>query len=389
MLSSRKPYVVALLAATASLLTLDGAASAFAAPAIELTRGTAEPVESIATQLGAVVSNGGNDSFKLHVKPTGGEGCGANAQADHGEGVLNEFVTSETSPIHFSRNWTFRAAGTYKVCAWVTTGSEEVQAFAEAAVTVRPPHLALSISVPARLTPQQTFQVVTTAQSETERQVWEYVMPNTSAGCPANADAASRSSGENEILGYWSVTGGPFAETKNQSLSSPGAYLFCAYFEYPNKESTPELSASAQTSVVPPPPPCLVPRVHVGESLASVERSMLAASCSVGKIQYLASSRVGRGSVLALSPGSGTQLGAGAAVTIIVSAGRPCVVPAVKAGSNVHHVEHLLAAADCRAVVVHARSRHVPRGRVLGLGSRARSRLFPLTKGRIVVSAGR
>jgi hypothetical protein len=76
-------------------------------------------------------------------------------------------------------------------------------------------------------------------------------------------------------------------------------------------------------------------------------------------------------------------------VDIIVSAGRACVVPFVRSGSTVGHAKHLLAAADCGAVIVHARSRRVRRGRVVGLGSHAHSHLFPLTRVRIVVSTGR
>ena len=41
------------------LVAIGSTASASAAPTIELTRGTVEPVESITTQLGAVVTNGG------------------------------------------------------------------------------------------------------------------------------------------------------------------------------------------------------------------------------------------------------------------------------------------------------------------------------------------
>jgi beta-lactam-binding protein with PASTA domain len=132
-----------------------------------------------------------------------------------------------------------------------------------------------------------------------------------------------------------------------------------------------------------------VPGFRFGASLASVEQGIVAASCSVGKVAYSASSSVGRGGVLALSPGTGTKLGTGAAVSIIVSVGRECVVPSVRPGATVGHVKHLLAAADCGAVIVHAHSRHVRRGRVIGLGSRAHSRLFPLSKVRVVVSAGR
>lgn len=387
---SRQFLVVCCLGVT-MLAAMILASSALAAPTLELTRGSVEPVESIATQLGAVVNNGGNSYFTLHVEPTGGAGCGANPRADSGEGVLStESITSETNPVKESRNWTFQAAGGYRVCAWVTKDSsdEEVQAFAEATFVVRAPHLALAISIPPTVLPSQTFQIMTTATAETERQVWEFVMPNTGA-CPANADAAGRASGSLEILGYWNVIGGPLTETKNQYLTTPGNYLACAYFQYPNREATPELSASAQMSVVPPPPPCVVPTFHRGAKLASVEQSVRAASCSVGKVRYTASRSVGRGGVIALSLATGTKLANGAPVNIVVSAGRPCVVPVVRSGSSLGRAKRLLAAGNCRSVIVHTHSRRVHRGRVVRLGSRAHSRLFPLTRVPVVVSTGR
>jgi hypothetical protein len=362
---------------------------AYAAPTIELTRGSAEPVESITTQLGAVVSNGGNDQFWMHVKPTGGEGCAANPEADAGESVIRNFITSEANPVTVTQNWAFRLAGNYRVCAWVTGGShEETQAAAEATFGVRPPHLALSISAPATAGLNQTFQVLTTAQAETEREVREYVLPNTGDGCPANAAAAGNASGESEVLS-WNVTGGPFTESRNESLNAYGIYLFCAYFQYPSTESPPELAASAQTAVIPPPPPCVVPSFTFGSSLASVEGRLRAASCSIGAIHYAASTSIRRGGVIGLKPRPGTTLATGAPVAIDVSAGRPCDVPSVRAGANAKHVEHSLSAADCGFVVVHARSRRVRRGAVIGLGSRARSHLFPLTRVRVVVSSGR
>jgi hypothetical protein len=372
-------------------LAFSSAATATAAPALELTRGAAEPVESITTQLGATVSNGGNDFLFVHLKPVGGEACGANVPADHGEEVVNESISSATSPVALSHNWTFRNAGSYRICAWVATSynGEGVVAFAESTMAVRAPHLALAISVPAQVAPDQTFQVLTTAQAETERQAWEYAIPNTGDGCPANAKAAENAPGANEIFGYWAVTGGPLTETRDYSLSLRGSYLFCAYFQYPGTESAPELTASAETTVVTPPPPCVVPGVHIGGSLASIKRSIRAASCSVGKISSAPSASVGRGGVLGLSPGPGAKRSAGAAVSIIISAGRPCVVPSVRTGSTLAHVERQLAAADCTATVIQVRSRHVRRGDVVNLSMRAHARLFPRSKVGILISTGR
>ncbi len=379
----------------ALIASLALASTALAAPTLELTRGSVEPAESIATQLGAVVNNGGSSYFTLHLKPAGGAGCGTNPRADSGATIVisTEFISNEINPVNETRNWTFESAGGYKVCAWVTKdfNGEEVQAFAEASFVVRTPHLALSIGVPPTVLPSQTFQITTTAQTETARQVWEYLMPNT-GGCPANANAAARSAGSLGILSYWNVIGGPLTETKNQSLEKPGSYLICAYFQYPNQEAAPELSASAQLSVVPPPPPpppCVVPSFHRGAKLAVVEQSVRAASCAVGKVHYTPSTSVGRGGVISLGAVAGAKLANGAPVNIVVSAGRPCVVPSVRPGSSVGHVERLLAAGNCGAVIVHAHSRHVRRGRVVRLGSRARSHLYPLSRVPIVVSKGR
>ena len=388
----RKLLLLTACSMAASILVAPGStALASPAPTIELTRGTAEPVESITTQLGAIVGNAGEDYLTIHLKPVGGEACGTNVPADHGEGVVSEFLSTNSNPITISHNWTFQTAGTYRICAWVTTGSagEDVVAHAEGTITVRIPHLSLSLSVPPSVSPNQTFQVVTTAQTETERQAWEYVMPNTGVGCPANANAAERASGVSTVLYNWAVTGGPFTETKNYSLSSPGSYLFCAYFEYPGRESVPELTANATMTVVEPPPPCVVPKLASGTGLASVEQTIRAADCTVGKIISVASTKVARGGVLSLNPVSGTKLSAGAAVSIVESAGRPCVVPAVKSDSTLAHVEHQLAAADCTATISHLHSRHVRRGRVIGLASRPHTRLSPRAKVRVLVSAGR
>ena len=191
MFSLRKPSIVALVAAASVVLALSCTASALANPTIELTRGTAEPVESIATQLGAVVTNGGGYDLFMHVKPMGGAGCGANPEADSGESVFAyENLTKETNPVALSRNWTFRSAGNYRVCAWVTNSPSESAAFAETTLQVRRPHLALSVTAPPTVAENQAFEVVTTAQAETERPVYEYVLRNTgSAMCSARTSS--------------------------------------------------------------------------------------------------------------------------------------------------------------------------------------------------------
>lgn len=384
-----RPLIAASSVIVAVALALTCAANAFAAPMLELTLGSAEPAESITTQLGAVIHGGNKDYLVIHLLPAGGEECGANPAADHGkdvtEGLISNEVFLEGDPASFSTNWTFTLAGNYKMCGWVSDAHGDVLVAAETTFHARQPHLALSIASPPIVAPNQSFQIVTTAQAETRRSVWEYELPNTGDGCPANAGAAAAAPEARTVLDSWEVTGGPFAETRNEAIKSPGVYLLCAYFEYPSKESPPELSASATTTVT---PPCVVPRFAIGAPLKTVEAGVRAAGCTVGPLKYSASNTVHRGDVLALSPKPSSILAPNGLVAIYVSAGRPCVVPSVHAGESTNRVEHMLTSADCRFVVVRKHTHRVRRGEVIGLGSRSNSKLFPLTQVRVIVSTG-
>jgi hypothetical protein len=243
--------------------------------------------------------------------------------------------------------------------------------------TVRAPHLALSVSAPATVLSEQTFQVLTTAQAEAERPVSEYLLPNTSRGCAANAAAAGSESGEIGVYWplhgtAWPVIGGPFTESINETLRSPGQYLVCAYVEYPTSQSPPEITANTLITVLAPPPPCVVPTLSAAVKLATAERALTAAGCTVGKITNTASRRIRSGYVSALSPAPGTHLPSGAAVTITISTGPPCVVPHISAGGSLRKVERHIRLAHCAVGKIRSvRSSHQARGRVLRLGARA------------------
>jgi len=311
-----------------ALLSLCAVSAAAAAPRLELTVGS-EPVESVATQFGGVVSGATKgDGLWVTIQPAGGERCAANPITDHGNNVIEAYLT-ETGPFTASHNYTFQTAGSYILCGWVTgtEGYEHAVAAAEKPVTVRQPHLTLSVYAPAGVSPGQTFQITTTAQTETTRAVWEYLLPSTGDGCAANAQAASEAAGVMELIGYWNVIGGPSIETKNETLTAPGIYEVCAYIEYPGRESPPEATAVTQMEVVPPPPqappppPCVVPVVKRRSTLARVERQLTAAHCTLA-IRHLHSRRVPRGRVIGLTLRAHTRLAPNARVTVLVSSGR-------------------------------------------------------------------
>jgi hypothetical protein len=284
-------------------------------------------------------------------------------------------------PFSRSVNHTFENAGSYLLCGWLNDDAQAgdpVVATARLIVTVRPPHLALSVSAPASVAVGQTFQVVTTAQAEVERTVEVFVLPNTGRGCPANASAAGGTSGVLNVdfpAHYsedWSVDGGPFSETTNESLNGAGQYLVCAYVQYQSDQSSPEITASALITAVAPPPPCVVPTYSSSVTKQKLaEQAIRASGCALGAVRHIASRTVRAGYVIGLSAPAGKHLPPATAVAITVSTGPPCVVPRVAAGTALGTVERRLSANHCAVGRISSqRSTRYRRGRVLRLGAR-------------------
>lgn len=376
---SRSLLVAVGIAGTISVSAV-GASSAAAEPSLTLTT-AADPAESITTQIIAKgTSNNNNTRLTITLKATGGQGCAANPAADSGSSLI-EPPSVEEAIFSRSFNHEFTSAGTYLLCGWLNdaaqTGSPVV-ATASLTFAVRPPHLALAISAPATVAVGQTFQVVTTAQAEVRRSVNAYVLPDTGRGCPANASAASTTSGES-ILDFpaqgfssaWALVGGPFSESVNESFRSAGQYLICGYIQYPSSQSPPEITASASIAAISPPPPCVVPSYSSATRLRDAERVIRASGCAVGRVRKVASRRVRAGYVIGLNATPGTHLAAGAPLSITVSTGPPCVVPFVPAGITLGRTELRLLVNHCAVGKISStRSRRTRRGRVLRLGAR-------------------
>lgn len=295
------------MAATASAATLT------------ITSG-ADPVESITTQVG-VSGSLETDSQRvgLTVKPAGGPGCGANYDADGGIGAL--YRGPGVGPYSETTNWTFQRAGSYLLCAWISDTSQNgnpVIASTSQTIAVRMPHLSLSIAAPATVLRGRTFQVVTTAQTEAERDVEVDLLHDTGRGCPANSQAAGSTTNRIFVFGD-SILGGPTTETRNEQLSITGPYLLCGYVDY-NGEVAPEATAIAAVNVV---PPCIVPHLGSGATLRRAKARIVAGHCNVGKVSYAHSTTHARGTIIALSPRPGSGHATHAPVAITVSSGPP------------------------------------------------------------------
>lgn len=366
-------------------LTLAIAPAATAAePTPTLTLGTgADPAESIATQLvanGTTISNA--TVLSATIRPTGGPECGANFAADEGAGGISVFNGSgePEGPFSASVNHTLQTAGTYLLCAWLndnTQPSSPVVASASLTFAVRPPHLALSLSAPVSVAPEQIFQLVTNVQAEAERPLSEFLLPDTGRGCPANAAAAVGSAGESTVVwpthgSTWIVSGGPFSESVNETFHSPGRYLVCAYLQYPSTQSVPELSAGATITVLTPLPPCVVPTLSVAVKPNTAKLAITAAGCAVGKIRLVASRHIRAGYVVSLNPAPTGHYPTGTPVAITISTGPPCVVPHIAPGASLARTKAKLGRANCAVGALHKmKSRRYRHGQLVRLGARA------------------
>jgi hypothetical protein len=177
----------------------------------------------------AGTSDGGT-YVTLKVKGSGGVDCGANPGADTGSEVLTPYFQA-AGPYTDSRNWTFAAAGSYLLCAWLQDTHGSPMMTASRTITVRLPKLSLVISAPASVNPGQIFQMATTTQAEATRYLYVSAVADTGRGCPANA-AAAQAAATRKIIDGVGVTGGPTTDTRDVMLSTAGQYLLCGYLQY-------------------------------------------------------------------------------------------------------------------------------------------------------------
>lgn len=390
--------LVGLFAVLAALVCAGPALADSASFSVTNTAGESDP----AAGLPRVFTLNGNaeapDRVYVKYRGPGGAPCAPNAREDTGSPVDGIFEAgysagpfwgaSVEGTIHIQTVMTWRTAGTFVFCIWLPPkgGESEITVPITQTITFRSPNGTITATVnPLTPEPGQQATVTVIGDSEAPENVYAKVRPAGGAPCASTYDADS---GENLING--GGVNGSFSMQAKTSQSKAGQYLLCLWLAGSGSETPVIAGPQPETfTVVSPPPPCVVPKVAAGASLASVEGELRAAGCAVGKVSPAASTTVARGGVLSLSPAPGTKLAARAAVNVVVSAGRPCVVPAVRRGSSLAHVERQLAAADCTATVSYLHSRHVRRGRVIGIAGRPRSELYPRAKVRVVVSAGR
>jgi hypothetical protein len=387
----RGSVLVSLLALAAVFIYAGSAFADSASISVTNTAGESDP----AAGLSRVYTLSGTVEAPEHAyvkfRGPGGAPCAPNAAGDTGrvleaEGYRQFYGTAIEGEFKARFVATWEPPGPVMFCIWLAKSETEITAPITELITFRSPKGTISATVnPLTPTPGQQATVTVTGASEAPERVYAKVRPAGGAPCAATYEADS---GENLINGQ--NVNGSFSTQAETTQSKAGQYLICLWMAGSGNETPAIAGPQPETfTVVSPPPPCVVPQLTSGASLASVEQKIHAADCTVGSISSVASTKVARGGVLSLNPASGTKLSAGAAVNIVESGGRPCVVPVVKSGSTLAHVERQLAAASCTTSISHLHSRHVRRGRVIGLASRPHAQLSPLARVLVLVSAGR
>jgi hypothetical protein len=383
--------LVGLLAMVAVLICSGTALADSASISVTNTAKESDPAAEVPRIFKVSVETKTKENVYIKYRLPGGEPCAATANEDRGSWFENYGAYYEVPSVEgnheFENANTWRTPGTYVFCIWLAkSGNEVVQTPITQTITFRSPRGTITGTVdPATPRPGEKATITVTGDSEASEHVYARVHMAGSTGC---APTYQSESGENLIEG--SSVNGSFSVQATTAQSKAGQYVICLWLAPSGSDTTPIAGPQPETfTVVSPPPPCVVPQLASGYSLGSVEQKIRAAGCTVGSISSVASTKVARGGVLSINPAPGTKLSAGAAVNIVESAGRPCVIPVVKSGSTLVHVEHQLAAADCTASISHLHSRHVRRGRVIGLAARPHARLSPRATVRVLVSAGR
>jgi hypothetical protein len=134
---------------------------------------------------------------------------------------------------------------------------------------------------------------------------------------------------------------------------------------------------------------CVVPQLAASTPLRAAESAVLHAHCSVRSVRHVANVSVPRGDVIKLRPAPNSHLKNGAAVTLTVSTGPPCVIPRVR-GMSLRAAQRLLKRGNCRVGrVLRVYSRTVGARRVVKLQFPAADHLPSRRRVTVDISRGR
>jgi hypothetical protein len=199
-------------------------------------------------------------------------------------------------------------------------------------------------------------------------------------GAPHDADSG------HALLNGTSVNGA-FSITQTLTVSAPGSYMICMWLADSSGDTGPV--AGPQTATFTVPAPCIVPELSPGATLSLVKSRLGAANCGAGATSQEASTTIKRGRLIRLGSNSGSQLAPGTPVSIVLSSGRPCVVPASPSGLTLSRARSRLKTAGCTPGKVTRVRSHRRHGTLVSFSPRAGRTLASRAVVAIRVSRGR
>jgi hypothetical protein len=388
-MKSRRTIAIMVAALAALLLGSAPARADTATLSFVDASGHGDPAVGLGRTYTLIGNTGSSKRVYVKYRATGGAPCAPSAASDAGTGDLDGIGWAFYPTTAFNGDFSYRStgvwdhSGTYMFCIWFANSESETATPIRQDITFREPTGTISGSV-SPVTPQagQAATVTITGSSEAPKRVYATYRLAGGAPCSVSYDADS---GRGLVDG--TSVNGAFGLTQTLTITTPGSYVICMWLADSSGDSGPV--AGPQTATFTVPAPCIVPQLSPGATLSSVRSGLAAANCGVGATSQEASTSVKRGRLIRLGSGSGSQLAPGTAVSIVVSSGRPCVVPASPSGTTLSRARKNLKAAGCTpGKVTHVRSGR-RRGTLVSFSPRAGRTLPSRAVVAIRVSRGR
>jgi hypothetical protein len=284
------------------------AAGWFAAPAladpsntITAANATPNPEQAVPVDLSFSGTNAltGNAEVEAIVRPAGGLACQSSYQDDI-SAVGAEDVTifgpgaQMVPPGSYQLSASFKppTPSSYQVCAWLQQnqgGTDQVVpgvAPGTVSFTARSPQVTqLTVAVPKDLTPNITFQIGYTTQTDQPLELFSVIKNAGGLPCATSYELESQQSQqETTLLGIGSpeVFGGP-ATTTVPNKEKTGSYLICTWVEGPNVQQVDHADSTPIIVGTPVPPTPPQPGLKVTRLSASRRRGVsVAGSTAAG-----------------------------------------------------------------------------------------------------------
>ena len=234
----------------ALVVLLSGAAAAApaAADTLSISYG-ADPTEEVFTPITATWNSTESNVRVIVTSKPGVQSCGTSYAADdaYSRDWINRVVGASGST---SRNWRLFDPGTVTLCGYLQRAADAAPLATAGPVrlTYRSGHASVSIQVPPRVSPGETFRFIVPVSAELRRHLEVTLKPTGTRGCGASYGLDDPVSSD---VMYGAVQGNHRYAKAIRASSVNGMYLLCAYVSERPSDPSPEATFAATFEVGP------------------------------------------------------------------------------------------------------------------------------------------